>query len=266
MRLHGESARTGRRRAGACLGRRVVGRATWRVRAGSCAATQPVRAYRVDRPGPSLQGQHLRDGPDVRWVPVAWQRIRPVSLRWRSQHFVAPARGPAPPRAEHQQPACHARRHSMDRHLCRPRHAQRRDADPAQGRARIRGSAVRGSGGDGVGRHARRSSWAALRHPKRHAAVPGRWWRIRQSRLGPPSGQLGHPVGRCGVRTLARRAWSVDALCHAQRAQRLDQDRRRTAARRQPIRSVCYRTTTSIRTSCSSTAMGVSGSERCSEG
>ena len=64
----------------------------------SLSRHQPVRAQRVDRPGRVLQGDHLHDCPDARWVSLARHGIRLVSLRWRSQCPLGTTCGSASPR------------------------------------------------------------------------------------------------------------------------------------------------------------------------
>ena len=93
---------------------------------------QPVRAHRVDRPGRVLRGRHLRDGPNARWLSLAGQR--------NSACFASMASAVSP--GNHLRvsispsgltAARHARRHSLDWHVCRPRELEWRQADSVPG-------------------------------------------------------------------------------------------------------------------------------------
>jgi hypothetical protein len=122
--------------------------------AGSIPGNQPVLTYFMDETGRILRRRHLRDGPNARWVSLAGQRTRFVSLRWRPQCSLATACGSPFPLPRALQPARHARRNSLDWDLCRPFELEWQKTDPVSRDWRsIHNIAARRPRGNGVGRH-----------------------------------------------------------------------------------------------------------------
>ena len=266
MRLHGESAWTGRRRARPCLGRRAARRPTWRVRADPVATAQPVRAYLVDRPGRVLRRQHLRDRPDA--DGYLWLGGDSACLGSITSHRpVAPGRGQRLPEQERRRPARTRIAASIGALPASPR--------SAAGQLTLRKDVPRIVAA--LFEDRARTVWVGtLDTPHRrlcavrtHAAVPAAMVASSAEPSRPSIRTARAPVGRCGVRTLAYQPRPLTR--HATPSElsaltRTDDDSRSEACaapgwatrRRQdrnPIRSdtrvhssVCCRTTTSIRT------------------
>ena len=133
-------------------------------------------------------------GTGTRWAPSSrWPR-RPMgicgwaanSASFASTVFalsLATTFGSATPR-QALQSACHARRHTLDRHLCRPCKLEWCRVDPVPGGwQRVCDIAARRPRGNSVGRHTGEPG-PAVRNPKRPRAMLRGGWRVSAHSFG----------------------------------------------------------------------------------